>query len=359
VADNDRVQAAAEELYAAGPAGFTDRRGDLMAQARAAGDKAAAKAIGALRRPTRAAWVVNQLARSDPGAVERLTGLGDELRAAESALDGGRLRELSQARRELLGELTRQALDGAGITDPPEALQEEVTGTLGAVVADPRVAAEVTGGRLVKAPRPTGFGFGQLGSDDHEDEGEAFPEPSPPPRDTKPAPARGRVSRAERERLRAEQRQADQERAGRQRAERARAELESQRQAIREAEQAMAEADRAVGAAHAAEEDRDRAVRRLEQQLEDAQDALADAKRRSREARTAQRQARKALDRLRDRANQLHVIAVYRAGWDHGRLAHPDGRPRAPRRRIVQHRRRAGHLLRRGHPHRRRDLHER
>jgi hypothetical protein len=336
VANNDRVQAAADQLYAADPAEFTDRRSDLVAQARAAGDKAAARAIGGLRRPTRAAWVVNQLARSDPGAVGRLTRLGDDLRAAETALDGARLRELSQSRRVLLGELTRQALDGAGVADPPEALQEEVTGTLGAALADPGVAAEVAAARLIKASRPGGFGFGQPGDDDVSgdasddgSESEAPPEPSPPPRSSPGSPAR-RASRAERERSRAEQRQAERERADRERAQRARAELERQRQAISGAEQSLAEADRAVDAAHTAEEDREATVRRLETQLEDAQDALADAKRRSREARTAQRQARKSLDRLRDRADQLPVTAKYRAILDHGRLADPDGRPRAP-----------------------------
>ncbi len=313
MSDSDRVRAAADQLYAADPAEFTDQRSDLVAQARAAGDQAAARAIAALRRPTRAAWVVNRLARTDPAAVDRLTGLGDQLRAAESALDGSQLRELSRARRELLAELTRQALAGADVADPPDALQQEVTGTLGAALADPRVAADVTAGQLVKAVQPGGFGFGP-----------ALSEPSPAPSQASLPPRR--TSRAD-----GKQRKAERERADRERAERARAELERQRQAIAEAEQTLTEADQAVGAAHAAEQDRENTVRRLETQLEDAQDALADAKRRSREARTAQRQARKALDRLRGRANQLPVTAVYRAGLDHGRLADPDGGARAPR----------------------------
>jgi hypothetical protein len=356
----DRVQAAADQLYAADPAGFTDRRGDLVAAARAAGDKAAARAIGAMRRPTRAAWVVNQLARADPAAVDRLARLGDELRAAERALDGSRLRELSQARRQLLGELTRQALDQAGVRDPADALQEEVTGTLGAAVADPQVAADVARAQLSKSVQPAGFGFGQVELSAAPSK-PAPPRPAPPraappraapPKRSQPRPPQPKQSRAERER-------AARDRAEQERAERERAERERQRRAIAEAEQVLAEADRAVDAAHATEADRENAVRRLEVQLEDAQDALADAKRRSREARTAQRQAGKALDRLRDRANQLHVKPMYRAGWDHGKLADLDGRSRPPRRRSIQHRRRAGHLLRRGHPHHRRDLYQR
>ena len=294
VANNDRVQAAADQLYAADPAEFTDRRSDLVAQARADGDQAAARAIGALRRPTRAAWVVNQLARADPDAVARLGRLGDDLRAAESALDGDQLRELSQTRRKLLGQLTRQALDEAGVTDPPDALQQEVTGTLSAALADPQVAARVARGQLAKSVQPAGFGFGLATGDDNgsDDEPSAPPAPSPRPRTGQKGTGP----------TRAEARQAAQEQADRERAQREQAERERQRRAIDEAEQTLAEADRVADSAHSAEADREDTVRRLEEQLEDAQDALADAKRRSREARTAQRQARKALEWLRDRA---------------------------------------------------------
>jgi hypothetical protein len=299
VANNDRVQAAADQLYAADPAEFTDRRSDLVGQARADGDQAAARAIGALRRPTRAAWVVNQLARADPDAVARLSRLGDDLRAAESALDGGKLRELSQTRRKLLGQLTRQALDGARVTDPPDALQQEVTGTLSAALADPQVAARVGQGQLAKSVQPAGFGFGlAAGDDDDDDEPSAPPAPSPRAAPS-PRPRTGQQGTGP---TRAQARQAAQEQADRERAQREQAERERQRRAIDEAAQILAEADRVADSAQAAEADRENTVRQLEEQLEDAQDALADAKRRSREARTAQRQARKALERLRDRA---------------------------------------------------------
>ena len=59
------VREAAAELYASDPAGFIQRRGDLVAQARASGEGAAAKAITGLRKPTRLAWVVNRLGDPD------------------------------------------------------------------------------------------------------------------------------------------------------------------------------------------------------------------------------------------------------------------------------------------------------
>src|SRR6202012_5615864 len=98
------------------------RRGELAAAARSAGDRAAAKAIGALRRPTRAAWVVNRLARADPSAPPKLAELAAALRAAQQAGHGPRLRELSAARGALVDALAAQAMAVAGVPDPSASL---------------------------------------------------------------------------------------------------------------------------------------------------------------------------------------------------------------------------------------------
>ena len=76
----DLAAAAVDELYGADPESFTERRTELAAAARDAGDRAAAKAIAALRRPTRAAWVVNLLSRTDPSGPAKLAELGVDVR---------------------------------------------------------------------------------------------------------------------------------------------------------------------------------------------------------------------------------------------------------------------------------------
>ena len=162
--DAGLAREAAAELYAGDPAEFIRRRGELAARARASGDATAARAITSLRKPTRAAWVVNRLVRDDPGAAARLAELGAGLQQAGHALDGGRLRELSQQRRELIAALTRQAL--AGLPDAPGALQEEVAATLSAAVTDPQVAAELAAGALVRPVERAGFGFGPPAPED-------------------------------------------------------------------------------------------------------------------------------------------------------------------------------------------------
>lgn len=88
VTSPDLVSQAVAELYASDPDTFTERRGALVAGARAAGEAAAAKQIAGLRKPTRSAWIVNQLVRADPDVTSKLAELGDELRAAEGAMDG-------------------------------------------------------------------------------------------------------------------------------------------------------------------------------------------------------------------------------------------------------------------------------
>src|SRR5262249_60481856 len=128
----DGVAQAEDELYPSDPDGFTARRAELAASARDAGEPAAAKQIAALRKPTRSAWVVNRLVRSDPEVRSRLDSLASDLRDAS---DGGRLRELTAARAKLVDELTRTALEG--LPAPPAALREEGTATLDAAIADP------------------------------------------------------------------------------------------------------------------------------------------------------------------------------------------------------------------------------
>ncbi len=331
VAGAELLSAAVAELYAADLDAFTARRGELAAQARAAGAAAVAKKIAGLRKPTRPAWLLNQLARADPSIPARLAELGDELRRAEAALDGDRIRELSQARRRLVDAATRQALALAG-PHPTAALRDEVAATLAAAVADPDVAEQLAEGALPRAVHHAGFGSGMppalslvrsTGSRPAAT-GPAAPEPERSgagqertarvrtgPAKTAPArtgsartgsartgSARARLAEAERARTEREQQRAA---AARAKAARVRAEREY-RQALAAATKAAADADRAAAAAAQAEQNQESTVRRLEQELADARQQLTEARQRARQAAGAQRVAHRALDRLHDQA---------------------------------------------------------
>jgi hypothetical protein len=149
------------QLYALPPEEFTAERGEAVAAARKAGDKELAKQIGALRRPTVGAWLVNLLAHQRPDLIGDLLALGDALRAAQRNLRGDELRELSAQRRSMVSALARESralavAAGRGVraTLP----LDEVQNTLTAALADSDVAEEVRLGRLVKPVEYAGFG---------------------------------------------------------------------------------------------------------------------------------------------------------------------------------------------------------
>jgi hypothetical protein len=303
----DRVTAAVEELYDADPQAFTERRAALAEAARDAGDRAAAKAITALRRPTRAAWVVNRLARADPGAPASLAEMAAALRAAQQAGDGPRLRELSAARGALIDALTGQALAVAGVPDPPPALRLEVSQTLTAALADPEVAADFAAGTLTRAVQWSGFGvLPEAGGGDGEAveaavEGGATAVPRPRlgvvtgGRSRAGGASSGRARAAQPSAEAAARRQAEEtERLAREAAERA----ADRREQYAAAERLVASTAADAADAVAAEDGLEREVRELEERLTRARAELAAARMRARHAEAAERRARQALDRI-------------------------------------------------------------
>jgi hypothetical protein len=155
------LDAVERELYALPPEQFTAARDERVAAARQAGDREAAKRIGALRRPTVAAWLVNLLALRRPELVDELLALGDQLRAAQHDLRGPQLRQLSSQRRTVVDRLSAQARELAVAAGRParESLPlVEVAETLNAALSDTAIAARVRAGRLVRPESYAGFG---------------------------------------------------------------------------------------------------------------------------------------------------------------------------------------------------------
>ena len=155
------LDTAADELYGLDPDEFVPARTALVAQARAAKDRPLATAIGALKKPTRSAWLVNLLSREDASAVAELSDVAGRVAAAHQAADLTALRMVGGERQRLVDVLTRRAAALAGergqvVTD---AVRLEVHGTLAAAVADADVLDEVRRGRVVKARVYSGFGF--------------------------------------------------------------------------------------------------------------------------------------------------------------------------------------------------------
>ncbi|RBY76215.1 hypothetical protein DQ239_14580 [Blastococcus sp. TF02-09] len=154
------LEQVADELYEVPPEEFVALRTTRQDEAKAEGDKALAKEIGALPKPSAAAWACNLLVREHRTEIEDLVELGDLLRAAQENLAGDQLRALDVQRRQLVTALTRQARGlAAGRGHPVStAVATQVEETLRAAMADPDAGQALLTGRLTSPMSYSGLG---------------------------------------------------------------------------------------------------------------------------------------------------------------------------------------------------------
>jgi len=296
-----------DELYGLALDRFIPERGALAKALRADKRRDEAAAVAALRKPSVAAWAVNQVVRSQPAGVQQLFAAGDELRDAQARLlagsgDGKALHAAGERERDAVDELVRAArglLSSDGHELSP-AVVERVSDTLHAAALNEGAREQVREGRLERELRHVGLGLGESA-----DPFAVAPPPAkrakrapaaranvpPPATNRKPAPAPpAKPPKPSADERRAAREQAKREREERERVARERAEA---RRAARTAEAAAkGRAERAGHALKAAEERRDRAAKALEQ----ADDALAAAQAEAQEALGAHEDAREQLD---------------------------------------------------------------
>lgn len=158
------LAAIARELYGLAPEEFIAARKAQIAAAREAGDRTLAQRIGELRKPTVAAWLVNQLVREHRDEIDVLLDLGEEMRAGLAGLSGDEMRALTRRRLQLVDALVRLAAQlaaGHGRTAGADALGS-VKASLDSTLADPERAAAVREGCLAEPLELSAFGFGSL-----------------------------------------------------------------------------------------------------------------------------------------------------------------------------------------------------
>jgi hypothetical protein len=149
-----------DQLWALPLEDFTRVRDDLAKRAKEEGDAKAAKEIKSTRKPTVAAWVVNQLAREHAGDIKRLLGLGEVMRKAQrDALGGGgreALRTATAERRQVVDQLVKAAeqILGAAGHGSSRAVLDKVSDTLSAVATDEETATLVREGTLQREATP-------------------------------------------------------------------------------------------------------------------------------------------------------------------------------------------------------------
>lgn len=248
------------DLYGIPLERFTEERNALAKCLRQDGRREEAATVAKLKKPSLAAWAVNQLVRTQQRDVDALLKAGDALRAAQGDVvagsgDAGALRAAAEAERAALEVLTGKArglLSSEG-HELATAKLEQVSDTLHAAAIDLEAREQVREGCLVRELRHVGLGA--LGGD-----------VAPVPR------AHTSAARAPKDEDRAAERKAARQ-----------AEAESRR-----------EHERAARAVEVAQERRDRSA----EVLAAAEQALSAARERAERAADELERARKALDAL-------------------------------------------------------------
>jgi hypothetical protein len=270
------------DLYGLPLERFIAERDALAKELRAAGQRDDAARVTAMRKPSLAAWAVNQLVRTQRRAVAALFDAGDALARAQSELLAGRgdpvsLREAGKRERASVAKLLEAArglLSSEGHELSP-AMLERVSDTLHAAALDEHARGEVEHGCLQRELRHVGLGADRAVSG--RPSRRSGPGKPRPPRKAAASDTQRRSAQAERER-----------------SER----LTATRRAAAEARRAEAEArrvaERAQRALESAQQRRDDAAHSLAK----AEAALADARARAEEAALTHERARRALEKL-------------------------------------------------------------
>jgi hypothetical protein len=156
---------ATDHLYSVDLDAFVPERTRLARELRDAGDRSAAEQVAKLKKPTVAAWALNQLARKRRRDVDLLLDAGHRLRQAQEGVVSGADREAfekaQKTQRDALRRLTQQAsqlLGGAS----SQALSQ-ISGTLRAAAVSEEGRELLARGRFTTPLEPEGFDvFGAL-----------------------------------------------------------------------------------------------------------------------------------------------------------------------------------------------------
>jgi hypothetical protein len=158
-----------DELYGLPLDRFIPERAALAKQLRAAGERDQAAAVAALKKPSAAAWAVNQLVRTQGRALAELFDAGDALRGAQSDVLAGRgdssdLRAAVEREREAVAALVDagRGLLSSGGTELSATVLERVADSLHAAALGDEARRSISAARLERELRHVGLGVDTL-----------------------------------------------------------------------------------------------------------------------------------------------------------------------------------------------------
>jgi hypothetical protein len=153
-----------DRLYHGPLEDFTAARNMLAKSLRADGKAEAADWVKGLTKPSRAAWLVNQLAVRKPDEIAELLEAGRELRAAQEEMlagspDRDQLREAARREQRTVDSLLRTAEAIGREHGVGEQILTRVGETFQAAVSDPELAGAIEAGRLTREQRAASIGL--------------------------------------------------------------------------------------------------------------------------------------------------------------------------------------------------------
>jgi len=253
---------AIETLYRGAPEVFVAERKRLALELKEAGDKDAAKKVGALEKPSISVWAVNQLYWHERKRFDELLALAKRLRTGDL--------KAAAAHREALAELRRAAaerLRDAG-NAANEATLRKVSASLAAIAAGGGFDPDPPGALRADRDPP---GFGELDAASFA----ALPKKQAETRGAHDEPATAKKDGKKKDGEKKDREKKDREKENREREAREKKEREEQRAKVK-AEQRRLQAELRAAEGELAE--RERELERVRRRVADAEDAVTKKK---------------------------------------------------------------------------------
>ena len=271
--DPDELEAAIVAVYR-GPLGeFVSRRDALAKELRAAKRREDAERVKALRKPSRTAWVLDNILHEDPASVEQLAAA---ISAAQSGTDVRTTLETIRAAIRTVAAAGARVAIRAG--QPIEA--NALVTALHAVIGEASAFSDLRAGRLVEVPEGGGLDIlAALPAIIPPQPARSTPPPSAEPAKTAPStpPERHDAERAKAATREAQRRAAALLADARERSIRAQQSVRSAEQKLDAAERALAQAQTEAQARRANLEQARREAEAAASQLREAERSVADA----------------------------------------------------------------------------------
>lgn len=150
------LDGALDEIYAVPRDRFVERRDELARRLRERDEPQAAEELVSRRKPTIAAWALNQLTRRHPDVLRQLAQAAEALRDGETDGRDVGLREAMSTFNEAVARCVSGATTAVEeIGSDPDAHRDDIASTLRAAAADEDLLRRLLAGRLRKATRAT------------------------------------------------------------------------------------------------------------------------------------------------------------------------------------------------------------